>query len=82
MVTRGIFVHGIFWSGVMMEEWILSWEVKGWKFEACGVCRGYGIVSGYGEDPGPEECRSCNGRGTVWRTPKGRYVEYPGGRFV
>lgn len=61
------------------EEWYKHWLDKGWKHESCGVCSGSGLIGTFG---GPDECRSCNGAGSVWRTPKGRYVEYPGRRFV
>jgi len=61
------------------ESWRQSYLAKGWKHETCGCC-----VNGVRADDtgGPAECRNCNGTGNVWITPKGRYVEYPGGRFV
>jgi hypothetical protein len=63
---------------------VIEWfrEVEGWKQESCGVCS-HGMVSScsWNDFLGPEECRSCGGTGTVWRTPKGRYVQYPGGPF-
>ncbi len=60
------------------------WESKGWKTESCGRCGGHGVVSIYSDTDfeGPGECYKCSGSGICWRTPKGRYVEYPGGRFV
>ncbi len=57
----------------------------GWTRERCGVCSGHGVVSDYGNGEdfyGPKECDACEGIGQVWKTPKGRYVAYPGGRFV
>ncbi len=66
---------------------IIEWfrEVEGWKRERCGSCDGYGIVSDYGcgdDFYGAKECDACWGSGINWRTPKGRHVLYPGGRFV
>jgi DnaJ-class molecular chaperone len=58
---------------------------KGWTMVQCHSCDGHGMVADYGcgEDfYGPEECRTCNGSGNIWKTPKGRYAEYPGGRYV
>ena len=28
------------------------------------------------------ECTSCNGMGTVYITPSGRLMDYPGGHFI
>ncbi len=64
-----------------VTEWFR--EIEGWKREECGCCVG-GLVSSYGMDGdflGPEECRSCAGLGSVWVTPKGHHVLYPGGPF-
>jgi hypothetical protein len=33
-------------------------------------------------DDGPDECRDCNGSGTVWIRPKGHCFEYPGGKAL
>lgn len=65
---------------------ITDWfrEQQGWRRERCGCCQGHGIVSSYGwggDFEGPEECDSCCGNGHIWRTPRGRYVAYPGGPF-
>lgn len=61
-----------------------TYEARGWVRERCGTCDGHGVVAVYSayDFEGPGECASCGGSGTVWRTPNGRYVEYPGGRFV
>jgi hypothetical protein len=59
--------------------------LKGWKQEKCCCCAGKGMVSDYGigEDfLGPKECEGCWGKGTIWVTPKGRHVIYPGGPFT
>jgi hypothetical protein len=61
-----------------------TYLTKGWKQEMCGACNGYGLVSDYGlggDFYGPKECEHCCS-GYYWVTPKGRHVEYPGGRFV
>ena len=64
---------------------VVDWfrEVEGWRCEKCGSCGGHGLVSSYSwnDFEGAEECKSCCGNGVVWRTPKGRYVAYPGGPF-
>jgi hypothetical protein len=55
------------------------------KRERCFACNATGMTSNYGSGEGflgPIECRSCNGVGAYWITPKGRHVEYPGGRFL
>jgi hypothetical protein len=68
---------------VMMTvtEWFRNQQ--GWQREKCGACSGYGMVSSYSafDFEGPEECNSCGGTGINWKTPKGRYVLYPGGPF-
>lgn len=54
-----------------------------WKRLQCDKCDGKGIVAGcYGSEPTPEECRSCNGSGTIWKSPKGSIAQYPGGPFL
>jgi hypothetical protein len=63
---------------------IVDWfrEHEGWRRERCVGCGGHGVVSDYscGEDfYGPKECDCCVGTGVQWRTPRGRYVRYPGG---
>jgi hypothetical protein len=64
---------------------VVEWfrELEGWRRERCSSCDGHGVVSSYGWDGdflGPEECRHC-ANGVYWRTPRGRYVLYPGGPF-
>ena len=56
---------------------------KGYAKEIC-ACGGSGQVSDYsgGDFNGAKECNACKGNGAYWRTPKGRYVAYPGGPFV
>lgn len=63
-------------------EWFREYE--GWRHEKCFACDGHGMVSAYSwnDFEGAKECDSCGGNGSVWRTPKGRYVIYPGGPFV
>lgn len=65
-------------------EWFRG--IEGWKRMRCGACSGFGQVSDYGalgdDFYGAKECDTCRGNGQVWRTPKGRYVLYPGGPFV
>jgi hypothetical protein len=59
-------------------------ELEGWRRERCCACGGHGMVSSYGWDGdflGPKECDHCVGTGVQWRTPRGRYVLYPGGPF-
>jgi hypothetical protein len=66
-----------------VTEWFR--QRQGWRRESCFMCNATGLVSDYGcgEDfYGPEECRSCNGAGAYWITPRGRHVEFPGGRFL
>jgi hypothetical protein len=73
----------------MMVVWmqtIVDWfrEHEGWRCERCAGCGGHGLVSdfGCGEDfYGAKECDCCAGTGVQWRTPRGRYVLYPGGPF-
>jgi hypothetical protein len=64
---------------------VVEWfrEHEGWRRERCGNCGGHGMVSSYGWNDflGPEECDHCGGTGVQWRTPRGRYVLYPGGPF-
>jgi DnaJ-class molecular chaperone len=67
---------------------VLEWfrELQGWRRESCSKCGGHGLVSSYSWNDshdflGADECVSCGGTGTQWRTPKGRYVLYPGGPF-
>jgi hypothetical protein len=58
---------------------------QGWKHIVCFNCGGHGLVCDYGTGEdfyGDKECSTCNGAGFIWETPKGRYVEYPGGHFV
>ena len=60
----------------------------GWTEVICDDCRGYGVVSLYsysssGSDfEGAGECTRCNGSGYIWKSPAGRLVEYPGGKFL
>ena len=66
---------------------VVEWfrEREGWRRERCFMCNGTGMTSDYGSGEdflGPIECRCCNGSGAYWITPKGRHVEFPGGRFV
>jgi hypothetical protein len=63
-------------------EWF--YEQQGWHRARCCMCVG-GMTSAYGWNGdflGPTECKSCAGNGAYWITPKGRHVEFPGGRFV
>lgn len=57
-----------------------------WTQQKCHDCSGHGLISDYSYDghefEGPAECRTCNGTGTIWRSPKGSLAQYPGGRFV
>jgi DnaJ-class molecular chaperone len=56
-----------------------------WSKENCYYCNGSGQICdyGFGEDfYDIKECKKCNGTGIIYKTPKGRHVEYPGGRFV
>ena len=58
---------------------------EGWHEEICFGCGGHGMVSDYGNGEdfyGAKECKTCGGKGKIWLTPKGRHVEYPGGKFV
>jgi hypothetical protein len=55
-----------------------------WTTVRCHNCNGHGIVSDYGlgEDfYGPEECSTCGGSGTLWKSPHNRLAVYPGGEF-
>jgi len=65
-----------------VTEWFRGAE--GWRRERCFSCRGTGMVSSCSWDgfEGPQDCDRCRGNGAYWRTPKGRYVVYPGGPFV
>ena len=65
------------------DAYIAKYEAKGWKYEQCCVCYGTGQVSSYswGDFEGPKECDCCRGNGSIWITPKGRRVVYPGGAF-
>ena len=58
----------------------------GWTEVACDNCDGHGVVADYGafglDFEGPRECPHCNGSGIVWKSPKGRLFEYPGGRII
>ncbi len=60
-------------------------DQQGWKRESCSQCDGHGVTAQYsayyGDFEGAEECPLCHGNGTIWRTPKCRYVLYPGGPF-
>lgn len=56
--------------------WKAGLEARGWREESCGCCAG---LEWGGEEP--RECKSCNGSGGYWRTPKGHYVQWPGGPF-
>jgi hypothetical protein len=65
---------------------VVEWfrEVEGWCWERCVHCGGHGLVSDYGRGCdfyGAKECNGCRGTGVQWRTPRGRYVLYPGGPF-
>lgn len=57
-----------------------------WVIQECFDCSGLGQVSSYtygGMDfNGPEECRTCNGSGTIYRSPKGSLAQWPGGPFI
>jgi len=61
---------------------VIEWfrEQQGWHRVTCCMCNATGMT--YGDFLGPTECRSCAGNGAYWISPKGRHVEYPGGRFV
>ncbi len=49
----------------------------GWELIDCGCCAG--VEWG---DPGPRECRSCGGGGTLARhIATRRLADYPGGPF-
>ena len=66
---------------------VIEWfrEQEGWRRERCFMCNGAGMQSAYGADGdflGPEECSSCNGNGAYWISPRGRHLEFPGGRFI
>jgi len=50
-----------------------------WKYIERYSCDGFGVVDGY--DAGPLECKVCGGLGHLWRSPKGRLADYPGGPF-
>ncbi len=65
------------------DETVDAYEARGWKRESCVHCIG-GVVSLYSmyDFEGPGECMACGGSGIVWCSPKGRYAEYPGGRFI
>jgi DnaJ-class molecular chaperone len=65
-----------------VTEWFRG--VEGWRQERCFSCHGTGMVSSYSwaDFEGPAECDMCHGSGAYWRTPKGRYVVYPGGPFI
>lgn len=67
------------------EPCYLRFKFKIYKRVQCHNCGGHGLVSDYGMGDdfyGAKKCKTCNGSGSIWRTPKGRYVEYPGGKFV
>lgn len=71
---------------VLGMKTVTDWYRKqqGWECEPCYACFGTGMVSDYGcgyDFYGPKECGRCLGRGEVWKTPKNRYVLYPGGPF-
>lgn len=57
---------------------------KGWEIIRCPTCNGYGVVSNYSmyDFEGAKFCNTCEGAGKIWKTPKGRHVEFPGGKFV
>ena len=58
---------------------------KGWSRETCWECRGHGIVPDYGSGYdfyGPKDCSTCKGAGMLCVTPTGRYMDYPGGKFL
>ena len=56
----------------------------GWEKIKCHSCDGHGLVSSHtgGNLDGPDECRTCWGSGSIWRSPKGALAKYPGGPFV
>ena len=60
-------------------------EPIGWTRKPCGSCRGYGLVSDYGNGEdfyGAKECDDCCG-GTYWRHDStGTLAEWPGGRLL
>jgi hypothetical protein len=68
-----------------MQKTITDYEREGWRRARCFACGGHGMVSAYtfdGSDfDGAKECDRCEGAGFVWRTPKGRYMRFPGARF-
>lgn len=57
-----------------------------WREIVCWDCGGHGQSSSYsidgGDFLGADECRTCNGSGRVFRSPKGRFAQWPGGPFV
>ena len=57
-----------------------------WTEVKCWNCGGYGQASSYSLDGsdflGTDECKTCNGSGRVFRSPKGRFAKWPGGPFV
>jgi hypothetical protein len=63
--------------GLSSEEYVAVWAARGWTRETCSCCGGYGVYW-TGEDVA--DCPHCCS-GTVWRTPKGHYAQYPGGPF-
>lgn len=60
--------------------------MKGWTPQKCYDCNGHGLVPDYSyggrEFEGPAECRTCDGTGQFWRSPKGALAKYPGGPFI
>lgn len=57
-----------------------------WKKLKCDNCDGHGQRSTYtidgGDFQGADECKTCGGSGTIWRSPQGSLAQYPGGPFV
>jgi hypothetical protein len=67
-----------------VTEWFR--ELEGWRREWCCSCGGHGLVSAYtadgGEFLGAAECKTCDGKGHVFRSPRGALAKYPGGPFL
>ena len=51
-----------------------------WRTIGCSFCT-TGMVWNWTYDE-PDECRNCNGSGTVWIRPTGHCFEYPGGHAL
>lgn len=62
-----------------MSGWLETYP--GWSRQECGSCDGHGIYDRSYHDP--DECRSCNGSGYIWRHDRtGSYAQWPGGPFL